>query len=113
MHEMGVVLNIVSAAEEFAKKNNASKVVLLVLQIGELSAVLPQYVEYCYPGAIENTMLSEAKLVIERIPGNGFCPSCSKVYNLIEHNSICPRCGCEELEILSGKDVIIKEIGVI
>ena len=112
MHEMGVVINIVQIAEQFARENDADKVGRLVLQIGEISSVIPHYVEACWPGAIENTMLSEAELVIEIVPGHGACQGCGKVYNLLEHDLKCPECDSDEWEVISGREVMIKEIGV-
>lgn len=112
MHEMGVVINMVKTAEKIAKDNGATKVGKLVIQIGELSAVIPKYVEDCYPGAIENTLLSESELEIEVIPGNGICKECNNVYNLIENDLKCPKCGSNLWEVLSGRDVMIKEIAV-
>lgn len=112
MHEMGVVINMVKTAEKIARDNGASKVGRLVVQIGELSAVIPKYVEDCYAGAIENTLLSGSELVIEIIPGNGICKECGNVYTLIEHDLKCPKCSSSQWDILSGRDVVIKEIAV-
>lgn len=112
MHEMGVVLNIVRDTEQIAKENGVEGVASVVLQIGELTGVMPHYVRVCWPAAIENTLLSSATLVIEEIPGNGRCKNCGKVYNLLEKNLKCPACGDEGYDILSGRDVMIKEISV-
>ena len=112
MHEMGVVLNIVNSAEQVAKTNNAQRVVCLVLQIGELSGVMPRFVEMCWPAAIQDTLLATSKLVIEEIPGDVTCKTCGKAYNLLKHESICPACAAKEWDILSGRDVMIKEIAV-
>lgn len=112
MHEMGVVLNIVRDTEQVAKENEAEGVASVVLQIGELTGVIPNYVQTCWIAAIENTLLSSAALIIEEIPGNGRCKNCGKVYNLLERNLKCPDCGDESFDILSGRDVIIKEIAV-
>jgi len=112
MHEMGVVLNIVSEAEKVARENDAEAVGRLVLQIGELTGVVPRYVQDCYPGAIENTVLAKSELIIEIVPGNGICKECNKVYNLLEQDFKCPKCGGEDWEVLSGRELMIKEIYV-
>lgn len=112
MHEMGVVINMVNLAEQVAKENGVEKVKKMVVQIGELSALVPKFVQDCYPGAIENTLLSDSELEIEIVPGNGICKKCGKVYNLLENTCKCPICASEEFDILSGRDVMIKEIAV-
>jgi hydrogenase nickel incorporation protein HypA/HybF len=110
LHELGVVIEVVRTVEEFAKKNGVTKIDTLVLQIGELSSIIPQYVEACYPAAVDGTLLQETKLKIEILPGNAICKKCNKVFNLIENNKKCPNCGSEDWELLCGKEFMIKEI---
>jgi len=112
MHEMGIVLNIVRDAEQIAKANEAEGVASVVLQIGELTGVIPNYVQICWVAAIEKTLLSSAALIIEEIPGNGICKKCGMVYKLLEHDLKCPDCGSEAFDTLSGREVVIKEIAV-
>ncbi|HNX23082.1 MAG TPA: hydrogenase maturation nickel metallochaperone HypA [Spirochaetota bacterium] len=110
MHELGVVIDIVKTVEDFAKKNGVTKVETLVLQIGELSSMIPKYIEDCYPAAADGTLLQETKLKIEILPGNAICRKCNKVFNLIGNKNKCPICGSQERDILSGKEFMIKEI---
>ena len=110
MHELGVVIEVIKTVEDFVKKNGVTKIDTLVLQIGELSSIIPQYVEACYPAAADGTLLQETKLKIEILPGNAICKKCNKVFNLIESNNTCPNCGSKDREILSGKEFMIKEI---
>lgn len=104
------MFHVVSSVESFARKNGVEKIDTLVLQIGELSPVVPQYIEACYPAAVEGTLLQETKLKIEMIPGNAYCKACQKVFNLLANHKKCPHCGEGEWDILSGKEFLIKEI---
>lgn len=110
MHELGIIIEIVKTVEDFARKNNLTKVDTLVLQVGELATIVPKYIEDCYPAAIDGTTLQDTKLKIEILPGNAICKDCSKVYNLIENKSVCPKCQSKNFEIISGKEFMIKEI---
>lgn len=110
MHELGVVIEVIKTVENFATKNSLTKIDKLVLQIGELSSMIPKYIEECYPAAVDGTLLQDTKLKIEILPGNGICKNCDKVFNLIENNNKCPNCTSEDWEILSGKEFMIKEI---
>ncbi len=110
MHELGVVVEVVKTVEKFAKENGVTKIDTLVLQIGELSSMIPHYIEACYPAAVEGTMMQETKLEIEILPGNALCRKCNKVFNLIENDNTCPHCDSRDWEILSGKEFNIKEI---
>ena len=110
MHEIGVMIEVVKTVENFARTNGVTKIQTLILQIGELSSMIPKYIEACYPAAVEGTILQETELRIEIIPGNGICKDCNKVFNLIQNNNKCPKCGSRHWEILCGKEFMIKEI---
>lgn len=110
MHEVGVLLQVVKTVESFAQNNELTKIDTLVLQIGELSSMIPRYIKACYPAAVDGTLLQDTKLEIEILPGNGICKKCNKVFNLIENNSKCPHCGDNDWELLCGKEFMIKEI---
>lgn len=110
MHEIGVMIEVVKTVENFARENGVTKIEKLVLQIGELSPMIPRYIEACYPAAVDGTSLENTKLEIEIMPGNGICKECNKVFNLIENNNTCPKCGSKHWEILCGKEFFIKEI---
>lgn len=110
MHELGVVIEVVKTVENFARKNALTKIDTLVLQIGELSSIIPRYIEACYPAAVDGTLMQDTKLKIEILPGNGMCRKCNKVFNLINNNNGCPNCGSNDWELLCGKEFMIKEI---
>lgn len=112
MHEMGVVIEIVKIADDKAKEEHAHNVKRLVLQLGQLSTLVPELVEACYPAAVYDTLLENAELRIEVIPANGICLKCRHVFKVVENEFVCPECGSEEWDLLSGKEIIIKEIQV-
>lgn len=110
LHELGVVIEVVNTIEKIAIKQKLTKIDTLVLQIGELSSMIPKYIEECYPAAVDGTMLQDTKLKIEIIPGNAICKECSKVFNIIKDGKKCPKCGSNNFGLLSGKEFMIKEI---
>jgi hydrogenase nickel incorporation protein HypA/HybF len=110
MHELGVIIEVVKTVENFAKKNSVTKIDNLVLQIGELSSMIPKYIKACYPAAVDGTLMEDTKLEIEILPGNGICKTCNSVFNFIQHEGKCPECESKEIELISGKEFLIKEI---
>jgi len=110
MHELGVVIEVVKTVENFAKKNGVTKIDKLVLQIGELSSMIPNYIKACYPAAVDGTLMEETKLEIEILPGNGICKECNTVFNFLHSKGKCPKCGSNNNEVISGKEFMIKEI---
>jgi hydrogenase nickel incorporation protein HypA/HybF len=110
LHELGVVFEVVKTVEKFAMTNQLTIIDTLVLQIGELSSMIPRYIEECFPAAADGTLLQDTKLKIEIIPGNVICDHCTKTYNLIENDKECPNCGGKGWELLSGREFFIKEV---
>jgi len=110
LHELGVVIEVVKTVENFAIRNKLTKIDTIVLQIGELSSMIPKYIEECYPAAVDGTMLEDTKLKVEILPGNVICKNCNKVYNLLQNRKECPYCKNSVWELLSGKEFLIKEI---
>ncbi len=110
MHELSLVMEVVKKVEAIAKSNEVTAVEEIVLQIGEISTVIPQFVMSCYPAAVDGTWLEETKLKIEKIKATAECRQCSKVYDPIDYHGICPDCGSKEHEILTGREFLIKEI---
>jgi len=110
LHELGVVFEVIRTVENFAEINGLTKFDKLVLQIGELSSMIPKYIEACYPAAVEGTLFQDMKLEIQILPGNGLCKKCNTVFNLIVNSQTCPNCESTEWELLCGKEFMIKEI---
>lgn len=110
MHEIGVVRQMIRTVDEFCEKNNVDKVKEIVVDIGELSLVIPKYVEDVYPVAVMDTKYQDTKLVVNVIPGMAECDDCDEIFNVIENKGYCPACGSFEKTVLTGKDCSVKEI---
>lgn len=110
LHELGIIIEVVKQVERIAIEQEVQMIDKLVLQIGEISPVIPKFVYAVYPAAVDGTMLEHTKLEIEKIPANGRCKNCQAIFHLIEHHGVCPECGSDEREILSGRECNIKEI---
>ncbi len=83
MHEVGIMIEVIKNIENLARINRLTKIDTLVLQIGELSSVIPRYIEACYPAAVDGTLLQDTKLKIEILPGNAICKSVIKFLILL------------------------------
>lgn len=110
MHELGIMYNIVEQVVEVVRDNNLTSVEVLVLQVGENSAVIPRYLHACYPAAIDGTVLQDTKLEIEILSSNAICKNCGKVYGFPENRKACPYCQGTDFEVISGNEFYIKEI---
>ncbi len=110
MHELSVCFEVVRTLEELVVENGLTEVQSVTLEIGELSSMIPKYMEECFPAAVDGTMFENTKLEIEVIPGLGRCNSCSHMYQLLPVNGVCPECGAKDFSVISGEAFNIKEI---
>ena len=112
MHEIGVVRSMMRTVEDFASDNNIDKIVSIVLEIGDLSMIIPKYVEDIYSVVSKGTRFEGTELVIETVEGQGVCRECRRAFPIVKNEGYCPRCGKRNADIISGRDFVIKEIVV-
>lgn len=110
MHEISLLKEVVRVVEQTMEANRLTKVDTVVLQIGELTNIVPHYMETSFPAAVYKTSLEGAKLRMEILPGMARCRTCGKVFNVVSCKDACPQCTAKEFDVLSGEDFRIKEI---
>ena len=72
MHELGIMYHIVEKVMRVVETNQLSEVEAIVLQVGELSSVVPRYLYACFPAAVDGTVLENTKLEVEIVSGGEF-----------------------------------------
>ena len=112
MHEIGIVRELVRTVTDFAAWHGVSQICEVRVDCGELSLVIPEYLEELFPVVAKDSILANAKLTIRMVPGLAECEGCDEIFNVIEHKGYCPNCGSFEKTILSGKEFSIREIVV-
>ena len=110
MHEIGIARQILRTVEKYAETNEAKNIREVVCDCGELSLVIPEYLEKVYPMATKDSILSDAKLTINVVPGFAECDDCDEIFNVIEYKGYCPACGSFNKTVLSGKEFSVREI---
>ena len=107
MHEIGVVRAMVKTVTDYAAANQIDEISEIVADCGELSLVIPEYVEELYPPVVKGTPLENTKLIVNIVPGMAECEDCDEIFNVIECNGYCPNCNSFNKTVLSGKDFTI------
>ncbi len=110
MHELGIMYHIVEQVTSVVEQNQLTEVEAIVLQVGELSSVVPRYLHACFPAAVDGTVLENTKLEVEILTANGICGGCRTVYPILKHSKVCPKCQEEDFEMISGGEFYLKEI---
>lgn len=111
MHELGIVFHIIDTIEEIAKEQNLKKVASVTLEVGEVSTVIPSYLEDCWKWAVKkHELMKDSVLIPEKIDAITFCEDCEKTYETVKYAKICPYCKSENTFLIQGNEVQIKEI---
>ena len=113
MHELGVVFHCIREVNEIAAENKVGRINRATVQIGEVSAVVPELFEDCWKWAIrKESVLKDSSLKIERIDAVTFCEDCKKEYPTVQYGKTCPYCESPNTYLVRGNELIIKEIEV-
>ena len=113
MHELGIVFYIIRDVKQAALENGVDHVSAVVMNIGEVSTVVPEYLTDCWRWAADKEdLLRGAELECRIIPAVSFCGDCQQEFGTVEHGKICPHCGSGNTWLLHGNEVEIKEIEV-
>lgn len=113
MHELGIVFYIIRDVKQVAEENHVSHVSAVVMDIGEVSTIVPEYLQDCWRWAADREdMLRGCQLKVNTIPAVTHCDGCGREYGTVAHGKTCPHCGSEETWLLRGNEVEIKEIEV-
>lgn len=111
MHELGIVKQIVATIEDIAVQNNEDHIAQLVLEIGELSQVIPEFVEEIWGDVCKtDDMLTDCELKIEVPEALVFCKACGHSYRPAKESASCPECGFTNFKIIDGGSLRIKSI---
>jgi hydrogenase nickel incorporation protein HypA/HybF len=119
MHELSIASSLVESVLDFATTPPPKKVLKVLLQIGELTCVEPDQLQFCYTSIIPETAIEGSTLEIERVPAQVRCPHCGyagapKYWDDAQAGAPvatlqCPTCG-KAVETTNGHDCTIRNI---
>ena len=113
MHELGIVFYIIRDVKEAAEQNGVEHVSAVVMNIGEVSTIVPEYLTDCWRWAADKEeMLKGCELKILTVPAITHCDACGEQYPTVKFSKKCPHCGSDKTWLLQGNEVEIKEIEV-
>ncbi len=113
MHELSILVETIRIVEEMAEEQHLDSIKAIVLQIGELSPVVPKFLEDYMPYVTEGKpQFKDTVLEIEMLPGTAMCQKCKTVFNVVENKGYCPKCNSFDKDLLCGQEFMIKEIVV-
>ena len=113
MHELGIVFYIIRDVKKAALENAVEHVSAVVMNIGEVSTVVPGLLADCWRWAADKEpLLKGCELKVHTIPAVTRCGDCGVEYETVRYGKTCPHCNSENTWLLQGNEVEIKEIEV-
>jgi hydrogenase nickel incorporation protein HypA/HybF len=106
MHELSITRNIVAIVSERA---HGATVARVTLEVGKLSAVIPDAIRFCFDVVAKGTVLEGAQLDVIEIPGRGRCRDCGNDFELRQLVERCS-CGSADVERLAGEELTITQM---
>ena len=110
MHELGILNSMIHTVQRVVEEQGITEVDRIVIEIGELSGIVPRYIEECWPAARYKSPMENTELELKVVPGIVKCRDCGEVFNAVASDLTCPKCGGRNMEILEGNDMIIRDI---
>lgn len=110
MHEYPVTQQIIRIADEYARKNNSSKVVEIDLVVGDYSGYMGECIKMYFDIIAEGTSCSDAALNIERVIPKLRCESCGTFFERKPFTFVCPVCGNEGVPTDIGHEFYVRSI---
>ncbi len=111
MHELSLTENLRAIIEREAKRQGFTRVRRVILEVGELSCVAPEALEFCFGAVMANSPAEGAMLEIVPIPGRGRCARCGQEAAMAELYEVCSNC-LGPLTVIQGLAVQLQALAV-
>ena len=112
MHELSIAMSIVDICAEETEKAGANKVTMVELDIGSMSGVVIEALEFAWDAATQNSVADGSELRIQKIEARAKCRECAQEFDVDNFYSPCPGCGAFGYEIFKGQELKVRAITV-
>lgn len=118
MHEFSTAVSVVQAVTDAAATHGATRVAAIHLQVGQMSMLNHDQLRFGIEIAARETLAENAKVTIEVLPIKIVCKSCGtesipkgeqSIYEILS-SMTCPKCSSRDVEVVQGRECIVKDI---
>ena len=123
MHEASIAQSIVKTVLEQAEQQRAIKIQAVYLEMGELSFLNREQVEFWIKLSFKDTIAKNAALHFTEMKAVIHCKDCGyqghievsedPAYHLKLPQFKCPNCGSTDIEIVQGRETLIRRIQIL
>ena len=111
MHELGIVFHMIDLLEEVGRDNGLTSISRVTLSLGEVTGVIPSYLDDCWRWAADRTdLLAGAQLNVVPVKAVTVCNACGRTYPTLEYGKTCPHCASPDTELLHGLEIEVESV---
>lgn len=111
MHELSIVQALCDQVKEVAISHGAQKVVRIVIEVGELSNVVPELLQTAFAVFREaEPLLENAEIESRRIPLKLLCQACGHEFHPALRRFRCPQCLSLQVKVLQGEELLLRDV---
>jgi hydrogenase nickel incorporation protein HypA/HybF len=112
MHELSLAMALIDQLGEICRREQADRLLRIEVAIGALSGVERDPLEFCFSLASAGTVAAGATLVVEEVPVAVACRACGKRTTPELPVIRCEACQSRDVEVVAGRDFLIKAVEV-
>jgi hydrogenase nickel incorporation protein HypA/HybF len=113
MHEAALAQRIIDTVTETVQAGVVQgRVRSVCLRVGRLTSVMPENLQFMFDVLSRDTPLSGVSLRIENVPLRCGCRTCGVESELDQPFLSCPACGSSNVDVLSGRELLIDALEV-
>ncbi len=105
-------MGVLQLVEDAAREQRFQRVKTVFLEIGELAAVEPEAMRFCFDAVMSGTLADGALLKVIEVAGEGLCFNCNQTVRLAARYDPCPACGGFPVQATGGTEMRVKELEV-
>ena len=110
MHEMSIVVELVSQLEAVAAANGMSRIEKVLVTAGALRAIVPEAFELAFSAVSVGTCAEGALLDLQTVTPRARCRRCGGSFPVSIDMFICPDCNQADVELIEGNDIILTSV---
>jgi hydrogenase nickel incorporation protein HypA/HybF len=110
MHELSIAMNIIEIAAEERTKAGGGTIQSVELEVGTLSGVVLDALEFALEVSVKGTILEHAKIDIHSIEAEASCNQCGHVFTVGDLFTNCPRCHSFDTRLLRGGELQFRSL---
>jgi hydrogenase nickel incorporation protein HypA/HybF len=113
MHELPATRGILAIALDTARAHNATRIRSIDIQIGEMTSLVDDSVQFYFDVLSKDTAAAGAALHFKREPGVGTCLNCGATFGVRPPlDPECPECRAFTVRVTGGNRFFLESIEV-